>query len=67
MCGLTTHRCGSCIDCQGPDGFQHYCRKGGRAPAISRDGAFAEHLVVDARESSRLPDKVSFEMAAPLA
>lgn len=31
------------------------------------DGAFAEYLVCDGRESCKLPDAVSFETAAPLA
>ena len=67
MCGLTTHRCGNCVSCKGPEEFQHYCPKQDGTPGISRDGAFAEYLIVDARESNRLPDKVSFETAAPLA
>lgn len=67
MCGLTTHRCGSCVSCKGPEELWHYCTNQGRAPGISRDGAFAEYLIVDAKESNRLPAKVSFETAAPLA
>lgn len=31
------------------------------------DGAFAEYMIADARESSKVPDRVSFETAAPLA
>ena len=31
------------------------------------DGAFAEGMIADARESSKVPDKVSFETAATLA
>ena len=31
------------------------------------DGAFAEYLICDGRESSKLPDSMSFETAAPLA
>ncbi len=34
---------------------------------ITLDGAFAEYMIADARESSKVPDKVSFETAAPLA
>ena len=34
---------------------------------VTLDGAFAEYVVVDARESSKIPEKVAFETAAPLA
>jgi propanol-preferring alcohol dehydrogenase len=66
LCGLTTQRCGRCVSCEGPEEFWHYCPNQGRAPGIFRDGAFAEYLIVDAKESNHLPDKVSFETAAPL-
>lgn len=32
-----------------------------------RNGAFQEYLIVDAREASHIPDKMSFATAAPLA
>jgi propanol-preferring alcohol dehydrogenase len=67
MCGLTTQRCGRCVSRQGPEEFRYYCTNQGRVLGIPRDGAFAEYLVVDTKESNRLPDKVSFETAAPLA
>ena len=34
---------------------------------VTLDGAFAEYVICDARESCMLPDAVSFETAAPLA
>lgn len=34
---------------------------------VTLDGAFAEYMIVDGRESSIIPDEVSFETAAPLA
>jgi propanol-preferring alcohol dehydrogenase len=33
----------------------------------SRNGAFQEYLVVDGREATKIPDKMSFATAAPLA
>ena len=66
MAGLPRNRCGHCHDCLGPDNFKHYCRNVKGYGGISVDGAFAEYMVADARESSKVPDKVSFETAAPL-
>ena len=37
------------------------------AIGVNRDGAFAEYVLIDARHAAKLPDKVSFETAAPLA
>jgi len=34
---------------------------------INIDGAFAEYMVCDSRPSCKLPDAVSFEVAAPMA
>ncbi|KAK5031824.1 hypothetical protein LTS07_004445 [Exophiala sideris] len=35
--------------------------------SVQRNGAFQEYLVIDSREASRIPDKMAFETAAPLA
>ena len=67
MAGLPRDRCGHCIDCLGPDKLKHYCDKIKGYVGVTLDGAFAEYMVVDARESSKIPDRVSFETAAPLA
>lgn len=67
MAGLPMHRCGHCPDCLGPDELKRYCPNLKGHVGITIDGAFAEYLVVDARESSRIPDEVSYETAAPMA
>lgn len=67
MAGLPRDRCGHCSDCAGPDALRHYCDKIKGYVGVTLDGAFAEYMVVDARESSRIPDAVSFATAAPLA
>ena len=67
MAGLPRDRCGQCTDCLGPDKLKHYCNKIRGYVGVTLDGAFAEYMVVDARESSKIPDAVSFETAAPLA
>lgn len=68
LAGQTFGRCGDCEICSGPENYRHYCE--GREPMMSvegRNGAFQEYLVVDAREASPIPDKLSFTTAAPLA
>ena len=67
LCGLTTHRCGECISCRGPENEKHYCPNVEAYLGVTRDGAFAEYLTCDSKETSLLPDKISFETAAPLA
>ena len=67
MAGLPFHRCGHCADCLGSEELQHYCPNVKGHLGVTLDGAFAEYMLVDGRESSKLPDKVSFETAAPMA
>ena len=69
MCGLPLHPCGICSDCQAPveESRAQYCQKSDGAIGIQVDGAFAEYVQVDSRTAAKLPDKVSFETAAPLA
>ena len=67
MAGLPMHRCGHCSDCLGPEDLKHYCRNIKGHVGVTTDGAFAEYMVVDARESSKIPEKVSYETAAPMA
>lgn len=67
MAGLPMHRCGHCPDCLGPDELKHYCPNLKGHVGVTTDGAFAEYMVVDAREGSRIPDEVSYETAAPMA
>lgn len=67
MAGLPRSRCGHCPDCLGDENYRQYCPNLAGHVGVTLDGAFAEYMIVDGRESSRLPDDVSFETAAPLA
>ncbi|KAL8779801.1 MAG: hypothetical protein Q9213_006759 [Squamulea squamosa] len=67
MAGLPFHRCGRCSDCLGPDEFRHYCPNLEGHLGVTTHGAFAEYMLVDARESSPIPDNVTYETAAPMA
>lgn len=67
MAGQTFDRCGECEDCKGPESYQHYCEHQGPMMSTTRNGAFQEYLVVDARQACRIPDEISFLTAAPLA
>lgn len=50
-----------------PPEFHQYCPNIDGHLGVTRDGAFAEYLTCDSRSSAVLPDKVSFETAAPMA
>lgn len=67
MAGLPRNRCGKCETCLGPEDYRQYCPNISGYVGVTLDGAFAEYVVVDGRESCVIPDKVSFETAAPLA
>lgn len=67
MAGLPRNRCGYCSTCLGPENYRHYCPNISGHVGVTLDGAFAEYMIADGRESCVLPDKVSFETAAPLA
>lgn len=76
MCGLFRNMCGRCGDCAGAakahsegreDSFGQYCGENDGAIGVHTQGAFAEYVVCDARQTARLPDAVSFGTAAPLA
>jgi propanol-preferring alcohol dehydrogenase len=67
MAGQTFDRCEKCDDCKGLESYRHYCQNKGSAMSVERNGAFQEYLVVDAREATKIPEKMSFLTAAPLA
>ena len=67
MAGLPWNRCGHCSDCLGHENYRHYCPNVAGHRGVTLDGAFAEYMIVDGRESAKIPDEVSFEAAAPLA
>ena len=64
MAGIPFHRCGHCPDCLGPEEFHHYCPNLEGHLGVTTQGAFAEYMLCDARESSRIPDQISYETAA---
>ena len=67
MAGLPRNRCDHCSDCPGEENYQQYCPNLAGHVGVTLDWAFAEYMIVDGRESSKIPDDVSFETAAPLA
>jgi propanol-preferring alcohol dehydrogenase len=67
LAGQTYGRCGECDDCRGPENYRHYCDNLFNMMSVKRNGAFQEYLIVDARQACKLPDKMSFLTAAPLA
>lgn len=67
MCGLLSGPCGICADCRGPENYTQYCGNSKGTMGLSMDGAFAEFVVADERTTAKLPDRVSFLKAAPLA
>lgn len=67
MAGLMYAPCGYCKHCLGPENFRQYCQNHGGFCGVTRDGFFAEYAKIDARVAAKLPDKVTFETAAPLA
>ncbi|KAL8966002.1 MAG: hypothetical protein Q9183_003573 [Haloplaca sp. 2 TL-2023] len=68
MAGIPMHRCGNCSHCQGPEDLMLYCQNmDGFVGVTTGGGAFAEYMIVDARESCVVPQKVTYETAAPLA
>lgn len=67
MVGIQLSPCAHCPDCLGPENYRQYCQNFSGMVGVTAPGAFAEYVVADERTSVRLPDKVSFETAAPLA
>ncbi|KAL8953471.1 MAG: hypothetical protein Q9222_000675 [Ikaeria aurantiellina] len=67
MAGIILHRCGHCTDCLGPDEMKHYCPNVAGMVGVTTNGNFAEYVLVDERESSKIPDGVTYETAAPMA
>jgi propanol-preferring alcohol dehydrogenase len=67
MAGIIYHPCGVCADCLGPSDYTQYCTKAKYCGIKGADGFFAEYTRIDATQAAKLPDRVSFETAAPLA
>lgn len=66
MVGICRDPCGECEECKS-ENYKQYCQKFSSMVGVTSDGAFAEYLVADSRTCCVLPDKVSFETAAPMA
>lgn len=64
MAGIPFHGCGACKDCLSPD--TQFCTKINHC-GVTRDGFFAEYAIADARNSTRMPESIKYEAAAPLA
>jgi propanol-preferring alcohol dehydrogenase len=67
MAGILYHPCGTCPDCLGPSNATQYCTKAAYCGVKDADGFFTEYARIDATQAAKLPDRVSFETAAPLA
>ncbi|KAJ9664798.1 hypothetical protein H2201_005019 [Coniosporium apollinis] len=67
MAGLLRNACGKCGDCLGPENYRQYCRNSDGYIGVTTQGTFAEYVLVDARWAAKLPERVSFGTAAPLA
>lgn len=67
MCGIPYRPCTSCRECRGSENQTQYCEGIEKHAGVLGDGYYAEYAVADARTSTKLPDKVTFEAAAPLA
>jgi alcohol dehydrogenase, propanol-preferring len=68
MAGIMQNECQNCHSCKQGNDFQQYCpNTSGLLGVLNSDGAFADYHVTDSRTSCKIPDKVSFADAAPLA
>jgi propanol-preferring alcohol dehydrogenase len=67
MSGIIYHPCGSCSDCLGPENYRNYCSKSGGYLGVTASGFFAEYARIDATQAAKVPDRVSFQTAAPMA
>ena len=67
MAGLPVNRCLECDDCRGPQAYRQYCQRIEGYVGVTLDGAFAEYVRADARESCIIPAGLDFETVAPLA
>lgn len=67
MAGIKYRNCGVCSDCLHAEDYQQYCVHAKGSLGVSKNGFFAEYAQIDSRTAAKLPDKVSFEVAAPLS
>ncbi|KAL9622765.1 MAG: hypothetical protein Q9160_002883 [Pyrenula sp. 1 TL-2023] len=67
--GFIYARCHACAECLAPaaQNRSQYCTNFKGYCGISRDGAFAEYMICDAREANFIPEEIDFVTAAPLA
>ena len=69
MAAIPRNRCQRCESCTSETlkGYRQYCPNLEGHTGVTIDGAFAEYMIADARESVKVPEKVGFEYAAPMA
>ncbi|KAF1998000.1 GroES-like protein [Amniculicola lignicola CBS 123094] len=67
MASIFCHPCCGCNDCLGPENFSQYCQYIGGKKGVTTHGFFAGYAAIDATQAAKLPDRVSFPTAAPLA
>jgi alcohol dehydrogenase, propanol-preferring len=67
MAGIMIHPCGTCIECTGPMENRNYCEHVDGNIGLQINGAFAEYLLNDTSNTTKLPNEMSFQTAAALA
>lgn len=70
MAGILYDACGTCAECKGgphASACPQYCQNTGGFLGITTHGFFAQYAKIDARQTAKVPSKVSFLTAAPLA
>jgi propanol-preferring alcohol dehydrogenase len=67
MSGIIYHPCRACKDCLGPENYSQYCAHSDGYLGVTAPGFFAEYARIDASQAAKMPDRVSFQTAAPLA
>lgn len=69
MAGIPHNRCQKCESCtsEALKGYRQYCPNVEGFLGVTTDGAFADYMLADARDSVKVPDGVGFEIAAPMA
>jgi uncharacterized zinc-type alcohol dehydrogenase-like protein len=62
--GVYRHACGECRECL--SGNDNQCAEKALMFAMGQQGAFADHMIIDARFAFKIPDAIKTEDAGPL-